>query len=41
MASADNLPAAKEKTYNSFVTLLKWTVPTVAIIGLIVIFLIS
>jgi hypothetical protein len=41
MASADNLPAANEKTYNSFVTLLKWTVPTVAIIGLIVIFLIS
>ena len=44
MTSADDLPAvpaAKEKTYNSFTTLLKWTVPTVAIIGLIVIFLIS
>ena len=41
MASADKLPASKEKTYDSFVTLLKWTVPTLAIIGLIVIFLIS
>ena len=41
MTSADNLPAAKEKTYLGFVSLLKWTVPTVAIIGLIVIFLIS
>jgi hypothetical protein len=30
-----------EKTYGSFVTLLKWTVPIVAITGLIVIFLIS
>ena len=41
MASADNLPAEKESTYSGFVTLLKWTVPTVAIIGLIVVFLIS
>jgi hypothetical protein len=41
MASADNLPAGKEKTYSGFVTLLKYTVPVVAIIGLIVIFLIS
>jgi hypothetical protein len=41
MASADNLPAANEKTYGGFIALLKWTVPTVAIIGLIVIFLIS
>jgi hypothetical protein len=41
MASADNLPAAKEKTYTGFVTLLKWSVPSIAIIALIVIFLIS
>ena len=41
MASADKLEAAKEQTYSGFVTLLKWTVPTVAINGLIVIFLIS
>jgi len=41
MASADNLPAANEKTYGGFITLLKWAVPTVAIIGLIVILLIS
>nr|WP_279323138.1 hypothetical protein [Altererythrobacter segetis] len=41
MASADKLPDANVKTYGSFVTLLKWAVPTVAIIGLIVIFLIS
>jgi hypothetical protein len=41
MVSADNLPDANVRTYGSFVTLLKWTVPTVAIIGLIVVFLIS
>jgi hypothetical protein len=41
MASADKLPDMNEKTYGSFVTLLKWTVPIVAITGLIVIFLIS
>jgi hypothetical protein len=41
MASADNLPAAKEKTYSGFVTLLKWAVPSIAIIALIVIILIS
>ena len=41
MAPADNLETAKAETYGSFVTLLKWTVPTIAIIGLIVIFLIS
>jgi hypothetical protein len=35
MASADNIPAAKEKTYSGFVTLLMGTVPTVANIGLI------
>jgi hypothetical protein len=40
-ASADNLPAAKEKTYSGFVSLLKWFVPSVAVIALIVIFLIS
>jgi hypothetical protein len=41
MASADNLPDANAKTYGSFVALLKWTIPTVAILGLIVILLIS
>ena len=41
MASADNLPAAKEKTYTGFVSLLKWAVPTIAVIALIVILLIS
>jgi hypothetical protein len=41
MASADKLPDMNEKTYGSFVTLLKWTVPSIAVIGLIVIFLIS
>jgi hypothetical protein len=41
MAPADNLETAKIETYGSFVSLLKWTVPTVAIVGLIVIFLIS
>jgi hypothetical protein len=41
MASAENLPAAKEKTYNGFVTMLKWAVPIIAVSGLIVIFLIS
>ena len=41
MASADNLPAAKEKTYTGFVTLLKWSVPAVAVIALVVILLIS
>jgi hypothetical protein len=41
MASADNLPDANIKTYGSFIGLLKWAVPTIAILGLIVIFLIS
>jgi hypothetical protein len=41
MASANKLPDANVRTYGSFVSLLKWTVPTVAIIGLIVVFLIS
>lgn len=41
MASADNLPAANEKTYGGFVTLLKWSVPIIAVIALVVIILIS
>lgn len=41
MASADNLPDANVKTYSGFVGLLKWAVPIAAILGLIVIFLIS
>lgn len=40
MAPADNIEAAK-KTYGGFVTLLKWAVPTIAIIALFVIILIS
>lgn len=41
MTSADDLEAAKEKTYSGFVTLLKWAVPAIAIIALFVIYLIS
>jgi hypothetical protein len=41
MTAAENIPAGKEETYLGFVHLLKWAVPTAAIIGLIVIFLIS
>ena len=41
MDALDNVPAAKEKTYLSFTNLLKWAVPTIAIIGLIVIIIIS
>jgi hypothetical protein len=41
MAAADDFEAAKEKTYSGFTTLLKWSVPTIAIIALIVIILIS
>ena len=41
MAPADNLEGAKIRTYGSFVTLLKWAVPIVAICALIVILLIS
>jgi hypothetical protein len=41
MDALENVPAAKEKTYLDFVHLLKWAVPTIAIIGLIVIILIS
>jgi hypothetical protein len=40
MASADNMDAA-QRTYGSFVGLLKWVVPIIAICALIVIFLIS
>jgi len=40
MASADNMKAA-EKTYGGFVTLLKWTVPGIALLALFVIFLIA
>ena len=41
MAATDNFEAAKEKTYSGFLTLLKWTIPTIGIIALIVIILIS
>jgi hypothetical protein len=41
MASADNLPAANARTYGGFITLLKWSVPAIAVIALIVILLIS
>jgi len=41
MASADNLPAANAKTYGGFISLLKWAVPTIAVLALIVILLIS
>jgi hypothetical protein len=41
MDAIDNVPPAKEKTYIGFVHLLKWAVPTIAILGLIVILLIS
>ena len=37
MDALDNVPVAKEKTYLGFTHLLKWAVPTIAIIGLIVI----
>ncbi|WP_305096565.1 aa3-type cytochrome c oxidase subunit IV [Croceibacterium aestuarii] len=40
MASANDMKA-HQGTYGSFVGLLKWSVPTIAIIALIVIFLIS
>jgi len=41
MVSAENLPDANIQTYGSFIGLLKWVVPIAAIVGLIVIFLIS
>ena len=40
MASANDMKAAK-KTYGGFVTLLKWTVPSLAILTLLVILIIS
>jgi hypothetical protein len=40
MASANDMEAAR-KTYSGFVGLLKWTVPTTAVLVLIVILLIS
>jgi hypothetical protein len=40
MASANDMKAA-EKTYSGFVGLLKWAVPILAVLVLIVIFLIS
>jgi hypothetical protein len=41
MASADELPAGKEQTYSGFIGLLKWSVPAIAVLALIVILLIS
>ncbi len=38
---ATNDMKAAEQTYEGFVTLLKWTVPALAIIGLLVILIIS
>jgi hypothetical protein len=40
MASANDMKAAKQ-TYGGFITLLKWTIPIVALIAFFVIFLIS
>ena len=40
MASANDMKAA-EKTYGGFLTLLKWTVPSLAILTLLVILIIS
>ena len=40
MAAANDMKAAK-KTYGGFVTLLKWTVPSLAILTLLVILIIS
>ncbi len=40
MASANDMEAAR-KTYEGFITLLKWTVPFFALSTLFVIFLIS
>ena len=40
MGSANDMKAA-EKTYGGFLTLLKWSVPIIALIVLFVIFLIS
>jgi hypothetical protein len=40
MTSVNDMKAA-EKTYGGFTTLIKWTVPIVALLALFVIFLIS
>ena len=40
MASANDMKAAT-KTYSGFIGLLKWAVPTIAVIALFVIYLIS
>ncbi|MXO57523.1 aa3-type cytochrome c oxidase subunit IV [Pontixanthobacter gangjinensis] len=40
MASANDMKAA-EKTYNSFIASLKWSVPLLAVITLIVVILIA
>lgn len=40
MASANDMKAA-EKTYGSFITMIKWSAPIIALITLFVIFLIS
>ena len=40
MASANDMDAAK-KTYGAFIGMLKWAVPAIAVIVLIVILLIS
>ena len=40
MASGNDMKAANA-TYGSFINLLKWSVPAIAIIALIVVFLIS
>lgn len=40
MASGNDMKAA-EKTYGSFISLLKWSVPLIAIITLIVVVLIA
>jgi hypothetical protein len=40
MASANDMQAA-QKTYDGFITLLKYSVPVIAVIGLLVVVLIS
>ena len=40
MATGNDIKAHKG-TYGSFVALLKWTVPTIAVITLVIIFLIA
>ncbi len=40
MASSDDLKSA-EKTYGSFIGLLKWSVPLIALIALVIVVLIA